>query len=69
VRWVLDTPGITAALWGARHPADLQAVTGALNWKLDAYAIAAIDQILEQTIPEPIGPEFMAPPARIAATA
>jgi aryl-alcohol dehydrogenase-like predicted oxidoreductase len=69
VRWVLDTPGITAALWGARHPADLQAVTGALNWKLDAYAIAAIDQILEQTIPEPVGPEFMAPPARIAATA
>src|SRR6202043_2866694 len=28
VRWVLDTPGITAALWGARHPVELEAVAG-----------------------------------------
>ena len=65
VRWVLDTPGITAALWGARHPADMQAVTGALNWKLDAYAIAAIDQILEQAIDGiPSGP-IMDPKAKL----
>src|ERR1700683_1626941 len=64
VRWVLDTPGITSALWGARHPADLEAVAGALDWKLDADTRAAIDQILRQTIADPVGPEFMAPPAR-----
>src|ERR1700685_4661452 len=69
VRWVLDTPGITAALWGARHPADLEAVAGALDWKLDADTRAAIDQILRQTIADPVGPEFMAPPATQSATA
>ncbi len=69
VRWVLDRPGITAALWGARHPAELEAVAGALGWKLDADALAAIDQIVQQAIPDPIGPEFMAPPARSAASA
>ena len=62
VRWVLDQPGITAALWGARHPAELDAVAGVLDWKLDADTLATIDQILQQTIPQPIGPEFMAPP-------
>jgi aryl-alcohol dehydrogenase-like predicted oxidoreductase len=69
VRWVLDQPGITAALWGARHPEELEAVAGALDWKLDADALAAIDQILRQTIPNPVGPEFMAPPANKAAAA
>jgi aryl-alcohol dehydrogenase-like predicted oxidoreductase len=64
VRWILDTPGITAALWGARHPAELEAVAGALDWKVDADTRTAIDQILRKTIPDPIGPQFMAPPAR-----
>jgi aryl-alcohol dehydrogenase-like predicted oxidoreductase len=69
VRWVLDQPGITAALWGARHPEELEAVASALDWKLDADALAAIDQILVQTIVSPVGPEFMAPPARSAVAA
>jgi aryl-alcohol dehydrogenase-like predicted oxidoreductase len=69
VRWVLDTPGITSALWGARHPADLEAVAGALDWKLDADTRVAIDQILRQTIADPVGPEFMAPPTTKSASA
>ncbi|MGA8036812.1 MAG: aldo/keto reductase [Candidatus Acidiferrales bacterium] len=69
VRWVLDQPGITAALWGARHPEELEAVAAALDWKLDSETQASIDQILRQTITSPVGPEFMAPPARIAAVA
>ena len=69
VRWVLDQPGITAALWGARHPEELDAVAGTLDWKLDADTLAAIDQILRQAIPDPVGPEFMAPPARNSAAA
>jgi aryl-alcohol dehydrogenase-like predicted oxidoreductase len=64
VRWVLDQPGITAALWGARHPEELEAVPCTLDWKLGADSRAAIDQILQQAIPNPVGPEFMAPPAR-----
>ena len=63
VRWVLDQPGISAALWGARHPSELEAVERALDWKLDSDTRAEIDLILGQTIPNPIGPEFMAPPA------
>jgi aryl-alcohol dehydrogenase-like predicted oxidoreductase len=62
VRWVLDTPGITAALWGARHPSELEAVKSVLDWNFDADTRSAIDQILRQTIADPIGPEFMAPP-------
>src|SRR5580658_2874869 len=69
VRWVLDQPGITTALWGARHPEELEAVAGALDWHLDVDALAAIDQILGQTIASPVGPEFMAPPANNAVAA
>jgi aryl-alcohol dehydrogenase-like predicted oxidoreductase len=65
----LDTPGITAALWGARHPEELEAVEGVLDWKLDADTRSTIDLILRQAIADPIGPEFMAPPTgdRVAA--
>jgi len=54
VHWVLDTPGITAALWGARYPSELEAVKDVLDWNLDAEARSAIDQILRQTIADPI---------------
>src|SRR3989440_8640476 len=63
VRWVLDQ-GITTALWGARHPDQLQPVDEVAGWWLDAPAQAEIDRILGETIVDPVGPEFMAPPAR-----
>jgi aryl-alcohol dehydrogenase-like predicted oxidoreductase len=63
VRWMLDQ-GITTALWGARHPGQLLPVDQVSGWQLDAAAKAEIDRILAETITEPIGPEFMAPPAR-----
>ena len=63
VRWMLDQ-GITTALWGARHPHQLQPVDEVTGWKLDASAKAEIDRILRETITDPVGPEFMAPPAR-----
>src|SRR5438132_2204523 len=62
VRWVLDRPGITSALWGARYPAELEAVAGVLGWNLDADPRPVIDRTLRQSIADPIGPEFMAPP-------
>jgi aryl-alcohol dehydrogenase-like predicted oxidoreductase len=63
VRWMLDQ-GITTALWGARHPDQLQPVDGVTGWQLDASAKAEIDRILRETITDPVGPDFMAPPAR-----
>jgi aryl-alcohol dehydrogenase-like predicted oxidoreductase len=63
VRWMLDQ-GITTALWGARHPGQLEPVDQVTGWRLDAAAKAEINRILRDTITDPVGPEFMAPPAR-----
>jgi aryl-alcohol dehydrogenase-like predicted oxidoreductase len=63
VRWMLDQ-GVTTALWGARHPGQLQPVDEVSGWRLDAPAKDEIDRILAATISDPVGPEFMAPPAR-----
>ena len=63
IRWMLDD-GITTALWGARHPAQLIPVDEVSGWHLDAQAKAEIDGILRQTVSDPVGPEFMAPPVR-----
>jgi aryl-alcohol dehydrogenase-like predicted oxidoreductase len=68
VRWMLDQ-GITTALWGARHPGQLQPVDQVGGWRLDAADKAEIDRILAETITDPVGPEFMAPPARSPRTA
>jgi hypothetical protein len=59
--------GITTALWGARNPAQLLPVDKVSGWQLDTPAKAEIDRILRETISDPIGPEFMAPPARSVA--
>src|SRR6516225_11038176 len=45
VRWMLDQ-GITTALWGARHPGQLDPVDEVSGWHLDAPAKAEIDRIL-----------------------
>ena len=63
IRWMLDQ-GITTALWGARQPAQLLPVDEVSGWQIDASARAEIDRILRETIIQPVGPEFMAPPAR-----
>jgi aryl-alcohol dehydrogenase-like predicted oxidoreductase len=63
VRWMLDQ-GITTALWGARHPDQLRPTDEVTGWWLDAPAKTEIDRILRETITDPVGPEFMAPPAR-----
>jgi aryl-alcohol dehydrogenase-like predicted oxidoreductase len=66
VRWMLDQ-GITTALWGARRPDQLQPVDEVIGWSLDVSAKAEIDRILRETIIDPVGPEFMAPPPRSVA--
>src|SRR6202048_3439552 len=63
IRWVLDQ-GITTALWGARRPDQLRPVDEVTGWRLDDPAKAEINRILRETISDPVGPEFMAPPER-----
>jgi aryl-alcohol dehydrogenase-like predicted oxidoreductase len=64
LRWVLDQPGVTSALWGARHPGQLDPIGEVMGWTLDRGALREIDRIVRDTVKEPVGPEFMAPPAR-----
>ena len=67
VRWVLDTAPAHIALWGARRPSQLDPVDGIMGWSLKKEDFEAIDRILEETIKDPAGPEFMAPPEHRAA--
>src|SRR5882672_9982479 len=64
VRWLLDQPGVGVALWGARRPEQLAPISDVSGWSLTKADFAAIDAILRESIRNPVGPEFMAPPAR-----
>ena len=66
VRWLLDQPGVGIALWGARHPEQLAPIKEVAGWSLTQSDFFAIDAILRESIHNPVGPEFMAPPAREA---
>ncbi|MFQ5931116.1 MAG: aldo/keto reductase [Nitrospiraceae bacterium] len=62
IRWCLEQPGVSVALCGARHPDQLDENAGAAGWSLSADDLDEIDRIVAETIAEPIGPQFMAPP-------
>jgi aryl-alcohol dehydrogenase-like predicted oxidoreductase len=64
VRWLLDQTGAGVALWGARRPQQLDPIKEVIGWSLSKNDFAAIDAILRENIRNPVGPEFMAPPAR-----
>ena len=61
VRWVLDQ-GPTIALWGARHPGQLDPIADVDGWHIDAATKREIDAILKRCIVSPVSPAFMAPP-------
>jgi aryl-alcohol dehydrogenase-like predicted oxidoreductase len=63
-RWVLDRPGVSAALLGAKRPEQLKAVDGIFGWKLDNAAMAEIDAIVNEFVMDPIGPEYLTPDVR-----
>ncbi len=62
IRWVLDQGAI--ALWGARHPGQLDPVAQVFGWSLTDQDLKDIDEIIRRNVPNPVGPEFMAPPQR-----
>jgi len=64
VRWILDRPGISVALWGAKRPGQLDATAGVLGWTLDAEAMAEIDRIIAESVTDPVGPEYLTPKVR-----
>jgi aryl-alcohol dehydrogenase-like predicted oxidoreductase len=64
VRWVLDRPGVSVALWGARRADQLDAVAGVMDWKLDASAMDEIDRIVAESVTDPVGPEYLTPKVR-----
>jgi aryl-alcohol dehydrogenase-like predicted oxidoreductase len=63
-RWVLDRPGVSVALWGAKRPEQLAAVDGVVGWKLDEAAMREIDRIIAECVIDPVGPEYLTPLAR-----
>lgn len=63
VRWILDQ-GVDVALWGARTPDQLAPIEEISGWSLTDDDRAEIDRILDETIDDSVGPEFMAPPSR-----
>jgi len=64
VRWVLDQPGISGALWGAKRPDQLKAVEGISGWSLTEEAMREIDAIVTDAIKDPVGPEYLTPAVR-----
>jgi aryl-alcohol dehydrogenase-like predicted oxidoreductase len=60
VRWMLDK-GISVALWGGRHPNQLEATLDVAGWSLNAADRMLVERIVNTTIADPVGPEFMAP--------
>lgn len=62
IRWILQQPGANIPLWGSRKPSQLDALDEVYGWELTNEDMKAIDEILNETIKDPVGPEFMAPP-------
>ncbi len=64
VRWMLDQ-GISVALWGGRHPDQVEAALGVAGWSLNSEERNLIERIVNAAVPDPVGPEFMAPLQRV----
>lgn len=62
IRWVIDRGVI--ALWGARHPPELDPLEQVFGWSLSEADFKDIDALLTKLIRDPVGPDFFAPPAR-----
>jgi aryl-alcohol dehydrogenase-like predicted oxidoreductase len=64
LRWVLDQPGVSATLWGARRPSQLDPLSQVMGWALGNDAMQEIGRIVRANVTNSVGPEYMAPPAR-----
>jgi len=48
VRWVLDQPGVTVALWGARRPGQIAEAAGVAGWVITPEVRERIEAILSE---------------------
>ena len=51
INWTIHRPGITAALCGAKRPAQIRENAAAMNWRLTAQQESAISQAIERRGP------------------
>ncbi len=64
LRWLLDQPGVSAALWGAKRPEQLAPAKEICGWRLTPEDMRAIDAIVADAVRDPVGPEYLQPGAR-----
>ena len=62
IRWVLDM-GIDIAIWGGRRPEQMAPLDDIDGWHISDSFKYAVEELLQETVIDPVGPEFMAPPA------
>jgi len=65
VRWVLEM-GVAITIWGGRQPEQMVPLDRIFGWSMDGATLSAVTSILAETIKDPVGPEFMAPPTGLA---
>lgn len=63
IQWILDNDN-TVALWGAWKPEHIEDVNLLSKWIVDQKLRHRIEQIVNETITDPVGPEFLTPPSR-----
>lgn len=61
LRWVLQQPGITTVLAGARTAAQVEENVGVDGWRILPEDLERVESILKTHIKTPIGPKFMSP--------
>lgn len=64
LRWLLDQPGVSVALWGAKRPEQLAPAAEVCGWHLTPEDMQAIDQIVSENIKDAIGPDYLRPGLR-----
>ncbi len=64
IRWVLEKPGATVALLGARSPRHLDVLGRVDGWTLGEDGVREAERIVADAVEDPVGPDFMAPPTR-----
>ncbi len=65
IRWLLDKRSNIIALYGARKPWQLDALSDIKDWQLTLEDFNIINSIINRHIINPIGLEWLIPPARI----
>lgn len=53
LNWVLHKPGVTAPIFGARTPKQLEDNLGSIGWALSADEVARLDEVSQIPLPSP----------------